>query len=361
MTFLAPLLLIGLLLLPLLLVAYLWAQRRRSRYAVRFTNLALLTNIAPRRPAWRRHVPPVLYLAAVAALVLGLARPSIVVAVPREDATVLLTIDVSGSMKATDVEPTRLAAAQAAALSFIEQLPEGIRVGVVSFASRPQTLVEPTSDHEEAAEAIERLSAQDGTAMGDALMTVLDIAEEIQAGTEDNPTATPSPGTDDETASPAPDAGAEPGASAAPDSPIDTPSDEPLVAAILLSDGANSVGTAEPVDAAERAAELGVPVYTIALGTDAGEVTVDDPFTGQPVTLDVPPDRETLAQIAEITSAQAFDAPTAEDLKAVYDSLQSRVGFTEEEQEVTAWFAGAGLVLVVIAAGLSALWFGRIP
>ena len=127
-----------------------------------------------------------------------------------------------------------------------------------------------------------------------------------------------------------------------------------------FADGANSVGAAEPLDAAQRAADANVPFYTIALGTEEGRVTVEDQF-GIPVTLDVPPDRETLAQIAEITDATAFDAPTAEDLQAVYANLQSRVGFTEEEQEVTAWFAGAALVLVVIGAGLSALWFGRLP
>jgi len=233
MNFLAPLLLIGLLLLPLLLGAYVWAQRRRTRYAVRFTNLDLLANLAPRRPAWRRHVPPALYLAAVAALVLGLARPTMLVATPREDATVLLTIDVSGSMKATDVSPTRLDAARAAALSFIGQLPEGIRVGVVAFASRPQTLVEPTADHADAAAAIERLTAQDGTAMGDALMTVLDIAEDIQnaddGAASTDPTATPAPD-----ASAAPDPSAAPDASTAPDAPIDAPSDEPLVAAMCI-------------------------------------------------------------------------------------------------------------------------------
>ena len=132
------------------------------------------------------------------------------------------------------------------------------------------------------------------------------------------------------------------------------------MAAILLSDGANSVGVAEPLDAAQRAASLGVPIYTIALGTPAGQVQVRDDL-GQIVTLDVPPDTETLAQIAEITSATAFDAPTASDLSAVYDNLQSRIGFTQEEQEVTSWFAAAALALVVVAAGLSAVWFGRLP
>ena len=132
------------------------------------------------------------------------------------------------------------------------------------------------------------------------------------------------------------------------------------MAAILLSDGANSVGDADPLTAAERAATLGVPIYTIALGTASGQVQVEDQ-TGQPVIVDVPPDRETLAQIAEITGATAFDAPTANDLSAVYANLQSRVGFTNEEQEITSWFAAGALVLVVVAAGLSAVWFGRLP
>lgn len=358
MTFLAPLLLLGLLLVPVLLGLYLIAQRRRQRYAVRFTNLDLLANIAPKRPGWRRHLPPVIYLGAVAALVLGLARPTMVVATPREDATVLLAIDVSGSMKATDVAPTRLEAARSAAHSFIDQLPEGIRVGIVAFASRPVTLVSPTTDRADLDAALDSLAAQDGTAMGDALMQVLDIAEDIQAGDDATATATPAPAT-------SPDAGAGPDPSATPapgatPSPLDAPANEPIVAAILLSDGANSVGEAEPLDAAQRAATLGVPVYTIALGTPAGQVTVEDDL-GNPVTLEVPPDTETLAQIAEITSASAFDAPTAEELSVVYDNLQSRIGYTEETQEVTAWFAGAALVLVVLGAGLSALWFGRLP
>jgi Ca-activated chloride channel family protein len=343
MNFLAPLLLLGLLLVPVLLGLYVWAQRRRSRYAVRFTNLDLLANIAPRRPSWRRHLPPAIYLAAVTALVLGLARPSMVVAVPREDATVLLAIDVSGSMKATDVAPTRLDAAREAAQSFIDQLPSGIRVGIVAFASRPITLVAPTADHGQLNAALDGLRALDGTAMGDALTQVLDLAERIQTDTGNANSAAPSPTP-----------------SAVPGGSVDTPTGEPVVAAILLSDGANSVGTTEPLDAAQRAASLGVPIYTIALGTPVGQVQVQD-RNGRTVTLDVPPDTATLAQIAEITSATAFDAPTANDLSAVYANLQSRIGYTQEEQEVTSWFAASALVLVVVAAGLSAVWFGRLP
>lgn len=354
MNFLAPELLLGLLLIPVAIGFYLWAQRRRTKYAVRFTNLDLLANLAPRRPSWRRHLPPAIYLAAIAALLIGLARPTMVMAVPREDATVILTMDVSGSMKATDVSPTRLDAARAAALSFINQLPDKVRVGLVAFASEPVTLVSPTTDREQVKSALDSLRPLDGTAMGDALMQVLDIAEKIQAEskTATDATATPAP-----SATPTPSASADPNASKVP---TDQPSGQPLVAAILLSDGANSTGATEPLDAAQRAAKLNVPIYTIALGTPDGTVTVPDQF-GQEVTLPVPPDTQTLQQIAETTGGKAFDAPTAEDLKQVYDNLESRIGYTQQRQEVTFALVGAGLLLVMAGAGLSALWFGRLP
>jgi Ca-activated chloride channel family protein len=352
MNFLAPELLLGLLLIPIAIGFYLWAQRRRSKYAVRFTNLALLSNLAPKRPSWRRHLPPVLYLGAIAALLVGLARPTMIVPVPREDATVILTMDVSGSMKATDVSPTRLDAARAAAISFIDQLPENVRVGIVAFASEPVTLVTPTTDRSQLKAALDSLRPRDGTAMGDALNEVLDIAEKIQAEGRETPDASAAPSATD-----APAASAAPDASGAP---TDQPSGQPLVAAILLSDGANSVGATEPLAAADRAATLGVPIYTIALGTPDGTVEVRDQF-GQPHTLDVPPDRETLQEIADKTGGKAFDAPTAEDLKAVYANLESRVGYTEQRQEVTFALVAAGLLLVVVGAGLSAVWFGRLP
>jgi Ca-activated chloride channel family protein len=353
MTFLAPAFLLGLLLVPLLAAFYIWAQRRRSRYAVRFTNLDLLANIAPRRPGWRRHLPSALYLLAVATLAVGLARPTMVVPVPRDDATVILAIDVSASMRAEDVSPTRLAAARAAAQDFVDGLPEGVRVGVVAFATRPVTLVTPTADRAPVRAALDGLTPLDGTAMGDALMQVLDLAEAARA-TDDRGTGDTVPSSDAAT-DPAPPAATDPtpGGGAAADS-------GPAVAVILLSDGANSAGSTEPLDAAQRAASLGVPVYTIALGTDAGTVDVPDE-NGQPVTLEVPPDTATLRQIAETTGATAFDAPSADELKGVYDDLESRVGWTNEEQEVTWLFAAAALFAVVAAAGLSVLWFGRLP
>ena len=344
MTFLAPALLLGLLLVPVLAGLYIWAQRRRSRYAMRFTNLDLLANLAPRRPGWRRHLPPALYLLAVAALAIGLARPTMVVPVPRDDATVILAIDVSGSMKADDVAPTRLAAARAAAQSFVDGLPETVRVGVVAFATRPVTLVTPTADREAVRAALDGLTARDGTAMGDALMQVLDLAEAARVGgVASTVTGDTLPGSDTASGSAASD-----------------PKPGPAVAAILLSDGANSAGETEPMEAAQRAATLGVPIYTIALGTASGTVEVTDE-NGQPVTLEVPPDTATLQQIAQTTGATAFDAPSAEELKVVYDDLESRVGWTEEQQEVTWLLAAAALLTVIAAAGLSVLWFGRMP
>jgi Ca-activated chloride channel family protein len=186
--------------------------------------------------------------------------------------------------------------------------------------------------------------------MGDALMQVLDIAEKIQ---QDAKAEKP-----DASTAPAPSTAPDP--SGAPKLPTDQPSNRPLVAAILLSDGANSVGQTEPLTAASRAKTLGVPIYTIALGTPNGTVDVRDD-QGQMHTLDVPPDTATLKQIASTTGGQSFTAPTAEDLKAVYTNLQSRIGYTEERQEVTFALVAAGLLLVVVGAGLSAVRFGRLP
>ena len=356
MNFLAPQLLLGLLLIPVAIGAYAWTQRRRSRYAVRFTNLELLANIAPRRPGWRRHLPPALYLAAIGGLLFALARPTMLVQVPRDDATVILAVDVSGSMTAVDVWPSRLAAAKSAATSFLDQLPAGVRVGLVAFSNQPRTLVEPTSDRQAVRTAIDGLAAKGGTAMGDALMAMLDVAENVQnADGSAAPGAAAAP-----TPTPDPSASPDPAASAAPDASPGTTADGPLVAGILLSDGANSTGSTEPLDAAARAATLGVPIYTIALGTANGQVTVPND-QGDLVTVDVPPDRETLAKIAEVTDGTAFDAPTAADLQAIYDHLQSRIGYVPETQEVTAAFAAAALVCVVAGAGLASLWFGRLP
>ena len=349
MSFASPELLLGLLLVPIALIGYLFVQRRRSRYAVRFTNVDLLANLAPRTPGWRRHLPPVLYLAAISALAIGLARPSMVLAVPREEATIMLTMDVSRSMRATDVDPNRLTAAQQAATDFVDRLPEQFRVGLVAFSTDARLVVEPTTDRAELREALASLRADGGTAMGDAIDLALDASGAV-------PEATPTP---DESA--APDPSATPEASAEPDASA-SPEDDavPVVAQVVLSDGANSTGTLEPIDAAQRAADLGVPIYTIALGTEDGVVDVPNMF-GITEPLPVPPDPETLATIAEMTGGRFFEAPTAEELSAIYESLGSKVGFVQEEQEVTQLFAAAGLLFVLVGGALAAHWFNRFP
>ncbi|MFL5680914.1 MAG: VWA domain-containing protein [Chloroflexota bacterium] len=356
MTFASPELLLALILVPLAILAYLYVQRRRSRYAVRFTNVDLLSNIVPRQPAWRRHLPPALYLGAIAALVFALARPSMVLPVPREEATIVLTMDVSRSMIATDVSPTRLAAAQEAARQFIGQLPDKFRVGLVIFSTNARIVVSPTTDRAALSDALDSLQADGGTALGDAIVASLQAAG-LTATTDPGASATP--------ASPSPSASANPSASPAPSgsaapSPSATPTEPPLVATVLLSDGANSTGRTQPLDAAQQAADLHVPVYTIALGTPDGTVQVPNQF-GQLEELAVPPDTDTLATIAEITGGRFFQAPSASDLADIYRSLGSRVGFTNEEREVTQLFAAAALGLVLVGGGLAAHWFNRFP
>jgi Ca-activated chloride channel homolog len=332
-----PGLLWALLLLPVALAAYLFAQRRRSRYTVRFTNLDLLANVVSGTPGWRRHLPPAFYLLALAALLVSLARPQALTLVPKEQATIVLVMDVSGSMNATDVEPTRLVSSQRAAISFIEQLPAKFRVGIVSFASTAQTLTRPTTDRMAVYEAVDSLHAEGATAMGDGIERALDVKR---------PPTPPSTGS---------------AARAAPDPAVQQPAgaEAPLVV-LLLSDGANTQGRTQPMEAASDAKELGVPVFTIALGTERGMVDVPDE-TGNLRRIPVPPDKLTLQKIAETTGARFFAAPSSDDLKEVYRELGSKIGFVREEQEVTVVFAAAGLLFLVAGAAMSLVWFSRFP
>jgi Ca-activated chloride channel family protein len=350
MTFASPLFLFALLLVPVALAVYLLVQRRRSRYAVRFTNVDLLANIVPNSPRWRRHVPPALYLVAIATLGIALARPSMTVPVPREEATVVLAMDVSGSMQATDVSPSRLDAAKAAATTFVDQLPAGFRVGLVAFSTEARIVLAPTSDRAQVHAAIANLTAGGGTALGDAV--AMSVQAGRAAGTSNAKGAVTRPST-------GPAASSDPG-TASPGSGSAPADRAPLAATVLLSDGANSTGNLEPLQAASEAAAAGVPVYTIALGTAAGAVDIQDD-QGVMHHLAVPPDPGTLASIAETTGARSFQAPTAADLASIYRSLGTRVGYTQEQQEVTQWFAAGALLLVVAGAGLAAVWFNRFP
>jgi Ca-activated chloride channel homolog len=324
MSFAWPLMLFSLALIPVLVLAYLLVQRRRVKYAMRFTNLDLLANVVDRSPGWRRHLPPVFALAALAALLVALARPETTIAVPRDEASVVLAIDVSGSMMATDVPPTRLDAAKDAASRFVQGLPDRFGVGLVSFSTGATALAEPTDDRTEILDQIDGLEAHTGTAIGDAIASAIDLAPKD----EDGQVATGKDG-------------------------------KALVSILLLSDGASTQGISTD-DAIGLAKDAGIAVNTIALGTDAGTVTVPNEL-GEPQTVSVAPDRETLDRIADETGGTYFDAPTEQDLNTVYEAVGSQVAWDREKREVTVAFAGAGAVLLLLASGLSALWFGRLP
>jgi Ca-activated chloride channel family protein len=325
MTFAWPLALCGLAVVALALVGYLIAQRRRRRYVVRFTNFDLLENVVSASPRWRRHIPAMLGLLALTALVIGLARPQMAVAVAREEATVILAMDSSGSMTATDVAPDRMTAAREAASSFVDDLPDGFRVGVVSFSDQADVVVPPTSDRQEATDALGALVADNGTALGDAIARSVDLGETsldqtIAAAKED-----------------------------------DTP-----LAIVVLSDGANTTGDYTPLEAAQKAADAGIPVFTVAFGTDSGTVEGPDGFGGTR-TIRVPPDPTTLRQVAETTGGQFFEAADEAALRSVYDEIGSQVGVDREQKELTVAFTAARALLLLLGGALSTLWFGRIP
>ncbi|MFY1598667.1 VWA domain-containing protein [Micromonospora sp. WMMD737] len=302
-----------------LAVGYLLMQRRRSRYAVRFTNLRLLDRVAPHRPAWRRHVPAGLFVAMLALLVVGFARPTAEVRVPRERATVMVAVDVSTSMLAGDVEPDRLSAAKESARRFVDGLPDEFNVGLVAFAGSAAVLVPPSTDREALHEGVERLvegaTGVQGTAIGEAISTSLGAVK----------------GFDSQAAK-----------------------DPPPARIILLSDGANTSGI-DPMEAASEAIDMKVPVHTISFGTPDG--TVDR--GGRPI--QVPVDGQTLRAVAEETGGVFHEASTSDELRAVYDDIGTSVGYRIERQDVSARFIGLGLVFAMGAAAGSMRWFARLP
>lgn len=318
--FAAPLYLL-LLALPLgLVVAYLVRSRGRTSYAVQFTNLDLLDEIAPDTPGWRRHVPAVALVLALAVLVIGLARPVREVEVPVEASTVVLAMDVSISMDARDVEPRRLDAAQDAAYRFLEEVPDQVRVGLVSFAETAVANVAPTDDREAIRTAIERLQLRPGTAIGEALLAAVDLIEGDLAALQ-----------------------------------AESPEDEPNPATIvILSDGDTTAGRPNELGV-QAAQEAGIAVSTISFGTVDGVIT----FQGQ--TLPVPSNGRALDAIAGATGGQFYDAESAEALTEVFETLGVAVGVTTEEVEVVVPFMVAALILGTAAAILSLIWFSRLP
>jgi Ca-activated chloride channel homolog len=347
MTFATPLALLALLLVPLVVLALLWARRRPIRYAVRYPALDVLTGVVQqeRRGRW---LPAALLLLALTAMLLGAAKPTARVPVPREEAAVMLVVDVSGSMEADDVEPTRLDAAREAAGRFLDRLPDRFQVGLVVFSSQAETLVQPTTDRAAVRDALASLRADGGTAMGDGLSNALDVIEAARQNARGRPDA----GTPGSGGSGSPGSGS--GGGTAPGENAGPPA-----VALLLSDGANSAG-GDPFVQAERARDLGVPVYTIALGTADGVLRRPNGYGGtrlQPV----PPDPDSLSRIAETSNGRFFQAPTSRNLNQVYESLGSRIGFRTEEREVTVAFAAAALVLLAAAGALRARRAARLP
>jgi Ca-activated chloride channel homolog len=307
MTFQSPWLLLGLLLLPLLAWAYVSTERRRRRAAAAFAAPAVSASVVPRRPGWRRHAPLALAWLAIAALIGALARPQVSVAVPAEQATIVLAMDHSGSMAATDVSPSRLAAALDAGEAFLGKVPRRVRVGGVVFNNRAEAVQSPTTDREALRSALQdAMKPSGGTATGDALATSLEMVR--TAGAK-------APG-----------------------------------AIVLLSDGKATHGR-DPLPVADEAKKLGIPIYTVALGTASGTLPNGDA---------VPPDTATLEQIASRSGGEAFTASESDALSAVYEKLGSEVAMKKEPREVTAGFAGGAAILLLLGGGMSLRWFRRL-
>ena len=342
MTLLWPDWLWSLLLLPLLVLLHQRLLARRKKNSVRLASVAIVRQALGPGPGWRRHVPPLLLLAALALLLFATARPMVKLKLPARDQTIILAMDVSGSMRATDVKPNRMVAAQEAAKAFTAALPRNVRIGVVSFAGTAAVVQAPTHSREDVVAAIDRFQMQRATAIGSGL--ILSLA-----------TLFPEEGIDLSQIT---------GARAMPASPEEKKEKKPFVpvepgsygsaAVILLTDGQRTTGP-DPMEAAKMAAERGVKVFTVGIGTKAGE-TIG--FEGWSMRVKL--DEDTLKAIANATRANYFYAGTAEDLKQVYQGLSSRLVVEVKETEVSALFAAAGALLVVLAAGLSVWWFGRV-
>jgi Ca-activated chloride channel family protein len=321
MSFASPLALVLLLVLPVAVWRYVVGEQARNRRASQFASPRMMAAVAPVRPGWRRHLPLALYALALAVLIVAAAKPRATVAVPVENAVIMLVTDVSGSMLAKDVKPTRLVAARSAAQTFVKGVPKGVRVGVMAFNQAPRTLQAPTADRAEVRDALEQLASSGGTATGDALDSALTTLQR------------------------------QPGVGGK----------RPPSAIVLLSDGASTRGR-DPRDVAARAAQLRIPIYTVALGTSGGTIQVPRPHN-QPgtETRSVPPDPQTMIAVARASRGRAFTAEDADQLNTVYDRLGSQLGTRKAKREITAAFVGGALALLALGGAFSLRWFGRLP
>jgi Ca-activated chloride channel family protein len=321
-SFATPLILIALIAVPALAAMYVGHQRNRRRAAAAFVEPHLTPSVAPHGPGWRRHGPMLALMLALAVLVVAAARPQRTVAVPVERASVMLATDVSGSMQATDVKPSRLIAARRAAQRFVAGVPRKVNVGVMAFNQQPQVLQAPTTDRVAVSAALDRLQPSGATATGEAIQSATRLLNR-------------------------------------PGSSITGASKRPPAAIVLLSDGASTRGV-DPVTAARRAGRLKIPVYTVALGTANGTITVPR-TTGQGTqTRSVPPDPRSLAQVARVSGGRAYATADADRLSQAYERLGSQLGRKNVKREMTAGFAGGSLVLLMLGTIMSLRWFGRL-
>jgi Ca-activated chloride channel family protein len=338
MSFGHPLLLLTLLVIPTILALWQLVERRRMRYAVRYTNVDVLAVVVGGR-AWRRFVPLALFLLALAALCVGVARPHAKTMVLRDRATVILVIDASRSMHASDVKPTRLIAAQQAINTFLDKVPKRLRIGLIAFSGDPVVAAPPTTDHQLVRASLEDVGslAGGGTAIGDALAAAVQLGVQSVSGNgnlADVRTSTPTHG---------------------------------LVSILFLSDGAQTRGTLQPLDGAERARQAGIPVYTIALGTPNGRLRMDFPYGSTPGagtftrSVPVPPDPATLRAIARTSGGKFFAARSNSAVRSAYASLGSKLGRRPGRTEITYRFVAAAAGLLLAAVLLSVAWAPRIP
>ena len=336
MSFGHPLLLLTLLVLPLAVLAYVLLERRRARYAVTFTNIDVLASVAGGR-SWRRYIPPALFLLALGFLCVALARPHRSTLVASDKATVILVVDVSGSMHATDVKPTRLGAAQAAVRAFLERVPKRVKVGLIAFSSDPQIAAPPTTDRDLVRRSLDELDffqAYGGTAIGDALAA----ATELGLKTVGRPKK--------------------------PETIAYTVAEkDPLVSILFLSDGKQTRGALSPFAGAARAKAAHIPVYTVALGTPNGVLSRPFGFGngGMPTRIPVPPDPTTLRMIANTTGGKFFDARSSDALQSAYKQLGSKLGRVPGTREATNEAVLLAALALLAAAVLSLLWAPRLP
>ena len=350
MTFMWPDVLWLLATVPVLVYVYFFLLRRKKQAALRYANLGLVKEAMGAGRKFRRHIPPLLFVSALTILILAVARPSAVVTLPTHQRTIILAMDISGSMRATDVEPSRIAAAQAAAKSFVADQAHGTRIGVVTFAGSAALAQAPTDNREDVIAAIDRFQLQRATAIGSGILVSLkaifpDAEFDLRSS---NPRRDPS--RDSQRGAPL-DQGREPEKPAVKPVP---PGSFGSAVIILLTDGQSNVGP-DPIESARIASERGVRVYTVGFGTAEGEILR---FEGWSMRVRL--DEETLKKIAEMTQGEYYYAGTAADLKKVYQTLNTRLVFETRETEITALFSAAAALLAVTAAFLSVLWFNRI-